>query len=557
MAEVSTEGALDGGIEGLRAAYESGLDVRDVAEEVIARIERADDPAIWIDVESVAELVRSASELVGRGSRDLPLWGVPFGVKDNIDVAGRITTSALPGSARRANRSASVVARIVAAGGLYVGKTNLDQLATGLVGTRSPYGTPRNPLAAECVPGGSSSGSAVAVARRQVTFALGTDTAGSGRVPAALCGVVGMKGAPGSRPLDGVQPASPTIDCISSFTTSVEDGLIVESIVSGQPWPVATGAFRVAASSLGLPEAQLLAAAGHTVFEVDLTPFHEVGDLLYRGPWLADRAATLGPLLASAPAGLNDVVRQVIAGGAAYSGTDVFDAQRKVRDANDVFTVWWRDCDVLVVPTIDWAPLLTEVAADPIGTNLRLGRNTSFANLLGLVAIAVPAASGPGGVTVLGPPGHAGAVAALAGELHGELLPASRAIGQHRLAVAGAHLLGQPLNHQLTDIGAKLIQRTRTSAHYRLYRLHGGPPERPGLDRVENGGAEIEVEVWSIDDAGLGALTASVAPPLGIGTLELADGGWVKGFICEARGLVDATDITRHGGWRAYLAAGR
>lgn len=556
MAEVSAEGALDGGIEGLRAAYESGLDVRDVVEEVLARIERADDPAIWIDVEPAAELRRSADELAGLGARGLPLWGVPFGVKDNIDVAGRVTTCALPGSARRAERSASVVARIMAAGGLYIGKTNLDQLATGLVGTRSPYGTPRNPLAAECVPGGSSSGSAVAVARRQVTFALGTDTAGSGRVPAALCGVVGMKGAPGSRPLDGVQPASPTIDCISSFTTSVEDGLVVESIVSGQPWPVASGPFRVASSSMGLSEAQLLAEAGHAVFEVDLTPFHEVGDLVYRGPWLADRTATLGPVLASEPAGVNDVVRLVITGGAAYSGTDVFDAQRKVRDANDVFTAWWRDCDVLVVPTIDWAPRLTEVAADPIGTNLRLGRNTSFANLLGLIAIAVPAASGPGGVTVLGPPGHAGAVAAVAGELHGELLRSSGArMGQHRLAVAGAHLRGQPLNHQLTDIGAELLQRTRTSAHYRLYRLNGGPPERPGLDRVGNGGAEIEVEVWSLDDAGLGTLTASVAPPLGIGTVELADGCWVKGFICEARGLADATDVTRHGGWRAYLAS--
>lgn len=556
MTEVSAEGGLDGGIEGLRAAYESGLDVRDVVEEVLARIERADDPAIWIDVEPVAALRRSADELVGRDARELPLWGVPFGVKDNIDVAGRITTSALPGSARRAERSASAVARLVAAGGLYVGKTNLDQLATGLVGTRSPYGIPRNPLAPACIPGGSSSGSAVAVARRQVTFALGTDTAGSGRVPAAMCGVVGLKGAPGSRPLDGVQPASPTIDCLSSFTTSVEDGLIVESVVGGQPWPVADGPFRVASLAGGLPEAHALAEAGHTVSEVDLTPFHEVGDLLYSGPWLADRTAALGPLVASAPAGLNDIVRQVIAGGAAYSGIDVFDAQRKLCEANDTFNAWWGDFDVLVVPTIEWAPTLAEVAADPIGTNFRLGRNTSFANLLGLIAIAVPGASGPGGVTVLGPRGHAGAVAAVAGELHGELLPMSGArVGQHCLAVVGAHLRGQPLNHQLTDRGAELVQRTHTAAHYRLYRLHDGPPERPGLDRVGNGGAEIEVEVWSLDDAALGALTASVPPPLGIGSVELADGGWVKGFICEAQGLADATDITRHGGWRAYLAA--
>lgn len=558
MAAVSTEGCLAGGIEGLRAGYESGLDVRDVVDEVLARIERDGDPAIWIDVEPIAALRRSAVELVERDARDLPLWGVPFGVKDNIDVAGRVTTSALPGSARRAERSATAVARLVAAGGLYVGKTNLDQLATGLVGTRSPYGIPRNPLAPACIPGGSSSGSAVAVARQQVTFALGTDTAGSGRVPAAMCGVVGMKGAPGSRPLDGVQPASPTIDCISSFTTSVEDGLIVESILGGQPWPVAVGPFRVASPSGGLHEAYLLGEAGHTVVEVDLTRFHEVGDLLYSGPWLADRTAALAPLLASAPAGVNDIVRQVIAGGAAYSGVDVFDAQRRLREVTDTLNAWWADFDVLVVPTIEWAPTLVEVASDPIGTNLRLGRSTSFANLLGLVAIAVPAQSGPGGATVLGPPGHAGAVAAVAGELHGELLPVSSGrVGQHRLAVVGAHLRGQPLNHQLTDRGAELVQRTHTAARYRLYQLNGGTLERPGLDRVGDGGAEIEVEVWSLDDAALGALTASVAPPLGIGSVELADGGWVKGFICEAQGIADAVDITRHGGWRAYLAARR
>lgn len=555
MAELTADGALDGGIEGLRAAYEAGLDVGDVVDEVLARIERDDDPAIWIDVEPAAEL-RGAAHALRDRPRDLPLWGVPFGVKDNIDVAGRTTTSGLPGSARRAGRSAGVVTRLVAAGGLYIGKTNLDQLATGLVGTRSPYGIPRNPIDPARIPGGSSSGSAVAVARRQVTFALGTDTAGSGRVPAALCGVVGMKSAPGTRPLDGVQPASPTIDCVSSFTTSVEDGLTVECVLGGQPWPVAAGPFRVATPSLGLPEAMALALGGHTVTEVDLARFHEIGDLLYGGPWLADRTAALSPLIAAAPAGLDDVVRQVIAGGTAYSGTEVFSAQRTLREASAAFSEWWHDCDVLIVPTVDRAPLLTEVAADPIGTNVRLGRNTTFANLLGLLAIAVPAASGWGGVTVLGPPGHAGAVAAVAGELHNESLPVSRAAaGRHCLAVVGAHLRGQPLNHQLTDRGAELVQRTRTAAHYRLYRLNGGPPERPGLDRVGIGGADIELEVWSIDDAGLGALTAAVAPPLGIGSVELADGRWVKGFICEARGLADATDITRHGSWRAYLAA--
>lgn len=555
MGDTPGAGPLAGGVRGLRAAYERRLDPVEVVEAVLDQIDRARDPAIWIDVEPAAELRRAAKDLIEGLPHHLPLWGIPFAVKDNIDVAGRVTTSGVPGLARRADRSATVVARLLAAGALYVGKTNLDQLATGLVGTRSPYGTPVNPLDASLIPGGSSSGSAVAVARGQVAFALGTDTAGSGRVPAALCGVVGCKGAPGSRPVDGIQPASPTIDCVSSFARSVGDGLVVEAVLAGRPWPVAEGPFRVATSDPGLPEAVALTSSGHTLSEVGLARFHEVGDLLYGGPWLADRTAALGPLLAGEPEGIDPVVREVVAAGAAYRGTDVFEAQRRLSEARAELASWWHEIDVLLLPTVEWAPRLEEVAADPIGTNLRLGRNTSFANLLGLTAITVPARRGPGGVTVLGPPGHAGAVAAVAGALCGERLEAgsTAARGRHHLAVAGAHLRGQPLNHELTDRGAELVERTRTSARYRLYRLGGGPPPRPALARAGDGGAQIEVEVWAVDDAGLGALTAGVSRPLGIGSIELTDGRWVKGFICEGHGLTDAIDITAHGGWRAYL----
>jgi allophanate hydrolase len=547
--------ALDAGIGGLRTAYAAGLDPVAVVEEVIARIAATGDPAIWIEVEPLDSL-RQAAAALGDRPASLPLWGIPFGVKDNIDVAGRVTTAGLPGAARRAENHAPVVQRLLAAGALYVGKTNLDQLATGLVGTRSPYGTPRNPLDPDLVPGGSSSGSAVAVAHRQVGFALGTDTAGSGRVPAALCGVVGLKGAPGSRPLDGVVPASPSIDCVSTFAASLADGLAVEAVLAGRPWPVAAGPFTVAVSDPGLDEAKRLERVGHRLAHLDLALLHEAGDLLYAGPWLADRTAALGPVIETRPEGLDETVRTVVEGGRRYLGTDVFSAQLRLRAIATEVAGWWAHTDVLVVPTVDRAPTLAEVAADPIGVNARLGRNTTFANLLGLAAIAVPAHQGVGGVTVLAPPAHAGAVAAVAAELMGEATQAGAgaAAGRTHVAVVGAHLRGQPLNPELTERGGELVATTTTSPRYRLFLLEGGPPLRPGLERVDEGGQPIDVEVWSLDDRGLGALTAGIPRPLGIGSVELVDGRWVKGFICEPGGLRDATDITHHGGWRTFLA---
>ena len=546
---------LDAGIAHLVAAYRGGLDPVSVVDEVLARIDACDDPAIWIDVEPADALRSAAKALATVPFEGHPLWGVPFAVKDNIDVAGRVTTAGLPGAARTASTSATVVSRLQAAGAIYVGKTNLDQLATGLVGTRSPYGVPRNPFDPALIPGGSSSGSAVAVALGHVPFALGTDTAGSGRVPAAMCGVVGVKGEPGSRPTDGIVPASPSIDCVSTFARSVADGLLVESVLAASAWSVAVGPFRVGASADVGSATDALVAAGSSVEIVDLDVFHEAGDLLYGGPWLADRTAALVEVLDAVPEGTVDVVREVVAGGRAYSGMDVFAAMRRLAELRAELEPFWSTTDVLVVPTVPWLPTLEEVAADPVGVNARLGRNTTFANLLGLSAVTVPAASGAGGVTVLGPKGHAAAVAAVAGCLAGEALAAGAAAAGERvhLAVVGAHLRGQPLNVQLTDNGAELVASTHTSPRYRLYRLQGGPPLRPALERVDGCGRSIEVEVWSIDAAGLGRIVAAVAPPLGIGTVELADGRWVKGFICETHGLADAPDITSHGGWRPYL----
>jgi allophanate hydrolase len=557
--------ALDGGVSGLAGAYAAGLDPVAVVDEVLARIAAADDPAIWIDVEPAASLRAAAAELRDRRPRGLPLWGVPFGVKDNIDVAGRVTTAALPGAAYRADEDALVVQRLLDAGALYVGKTNLDQLATGLVGTRSPYGVPRNPIDPGLVPGGSSSGSAVAVARRQVPFALGTDTAGSGRVPAALCGVVGAKREPGATPTQGVVPASPSLDCVSTFATAVADALAVDGVVAGRPWPVASGPFTVAVSDAGLAESGALAQTGHATTAVDLAPFHEAGDLLYAGAWLSERTGAIGDIISGRPEGLDDTVRRVVDGGTWYSGVEAFGALRTRRAIAAGLAPFWARFDVLVVPTVEHVPTLDEVAADPIGVNVALGRNTTFANLLGLAAIAVPGRTGAGdrpgigGVTVLGPPAHAGAVAAVAADLAAEAItPGHGASGGTTLvAVVGAHLRGEPLNGELTGRGGHLVATTTTAPRYRLHLLAGGPPLRPGLERVDQGGAAIEVEVWSLDAAGLGALTAGVPAPLGIGSVELADGRWVKGFICEPHGLRTATDITRHGGWRAFVSSRR
>ncbi|HRW38013.1 MAG TPA: amidase family protein [Aquihabitans sp.] len=549
---------LDAGLAGLAAAYDDGLDPVAVVDAVLDRIGRSGDDAVWIDLEPAVALRAEAEAIAGRPREGRPLWGVPFAVKDNIDVAGRTTTAGLPGLARRATATATAVARLQAAGAIYVGKTNLDQLATGLVGTRSPYGTPRNPIDPALVPGGSSSGSAVAVALGHVPLALGTDTAGSGRVPAAMCGVVGLKGAPGTRPVDGLVPASPTIDCVSTFASTVADGLVAEGVLAGSPWPVASGALTIAVAPGAEAEGAVLQRAGHWVVPVDLAPFHEVGDLLYGGPWLADRTAALSEVLAAAPSGMVEVVANVVAGGEAYAGTDVFRAIARLAARRAELASWWGEVDALVVPTVPFLPTLAEVAADPIGANARLGRNTTFANLLGLTAIAVPALDGgAGGATVLAPPHLAGAVASAAAAITGEVLVAgaSTAGGRVDLAVVGAHLRGQPLNAQLVEAGGELVATTETSACYRLFHLAGGPPERPALERVGSGGRAVEVEVWSLPPAGLGTVVAQVPPPLGIGSVELRGGRWVKGFICETAGLAGAADITAHGGWRRYLAS--
>jgi allophanate hydrolase len=474
-----------------------------------------------------------------------------------------------------------VVAQLEAAGAVVVAKANLDQFATGLVGVRTPFGPPLNPLAPELVPGGSSSGSAVAVARGLVSFALGTDTAGSGRVPATMTGTVGWKPAPGRLSGEGVVPACWSLDCVTVFAADLAGALAAGSVLDpGRPWrPVVPGRVAVA-DAAGLADCDGEVAKGMTwvaealadhgpVEEVDLTPFHAVGDLLYGGPWLAERTAAVGDFIEAHPDEVHPVVRDIVLGGRRWPATDAYAAlhRRDELAAGPVAEVW-RTVDVLVVPTVPWLPTVAEVLADPVGTNRRLGRFTHFANLLGLAALAVPVPGAPRshpavplGVTLLAPAGREGMLVTVAAQLQGAEGPVSGssplpADGPRiELCVVGAHLSGFPLCEQLLNRGGVLVERTTTAPTYRLHRLPPGAVERPALERVATGGAAIEVEVWSLPLDRLGEVVASVPPPLAIGSVALAEGRSVTGFVCELGGTTGAEDITAFGGWRAWWSA--
>ena len=504
------------------------------------RLREVDDPAITIAVLDEDVALAKAADAQRRA---LPLAGVPFMVKDNIDVLGLPTTAGCPSFAYMPPRSATAVARLEAAGAVAIAKTNLDQFATGLVGTRSPYGVPVNPRRPECVPGGSSSGSAVAVARDIVPFALGTDTAGSGRVPASLCGVVGLKPTRGWLSTVGLVPAVRSLDCVSVFARSVEQGWRVLNIAAGfdsdDPFSRAGVPVVPATRPLRVGQAD----------DVDLKPFLAAGELMYGGPWVAERYAAVGAFIESA-GDVDVVVASIILGGAKWSAVDAARAQEELARLRRQSEGTWAEFDAVVLPTVPWHPRLDEVAADPVGVNAELGRFTSFVNLLDLCAVALP-----GNRSVIAPAWADGVAAAVAAELGGESWsPVPEDTGDAvELAVVGAHLRGQPLHGQLTELGARLIATTTTAAAYRLHALAAQVPAKPGLARVAEGGAPIEVEVYALGAAEFGRFTASVPSPLCVGSIELIDGRWVRGFLCEPYGLAGAADITEFGGWRAYL----
>ena len=584
----------------------------DVVTAVRGMIDQRGSDGIWISLTPLDVLLEAARTVDARrrAGEVLPLYGVPFAVKDNIDVAGLPTTAACPAFSYVPEISARAVSRLVAAGALMVGKTNMDQFASGLVGVRSPYGVPRNPFDPHYVSGGSSSGSGMAVAIGEVSFALGTDTAGSGRVPAAFTNIVGLTPSQGVISTAGVVPACRSLDCVSVFAGTCEDAAQVAELMRGfdpadpysrpeadsvrfAPEPAPPG-FR-----FGIPpasernfrgDAQAAAAfddmvgrctnLGGAPVEIDFRPFREAGAMLYDGPFVAERLEAAGRLLAEQPDALLPPLRAILENAKRHEASAVFAAQLRLRLLRRRIADVWSAIDFLMVPTTPTLPRIVDVERDPLRLNASLGMYTNFVNLLDLAAVAIPSgfrADGlPAGITVVGPWGSDARLAGFATRFHrsisarigattwslpppaGETEPFSGSgAGGIAIAVVGAHLTGEPLNHELTSVGGKLLRACRTKPRYRLYALPGTTPPKPGLVRTSDGsGVAIDVEVWELPPSAFGTFVARIAAPLCIGKLELDDGRSVSGFLCEAHATRAARDISAFGGWRAYRRSG-
>ena len=567
-----------------------------------ARIRALDDPAVFISLREEADAIADAHALAGSHAADRPLYGVPVAVKDNIDVAGMTTTNACPAFTYHPAHDATSVARLRKAGAIVIGKTNLDQFATGLVGVRSPYGTPRNLFNPDLIPGGSSSGSGIAVAAGLVPLALGTDTAGSGRVPAGFNNIVGLKPSLGLVSTFGVVPACRTLDCVSVLALTVDDAWAALTVMAGhdendaysRDRPLGQVGAMPAHLKIGTPrpgqrlffgdtdyasgyDAALsrLARLGAEIVEIDIEPFYETARLLYDGPWVAERTITARSLLASDPDAIHPVTREIILSGLRSSAVDAFAAFYELEELRWIASHTFRKVDALALPTSPTIYSIKQVLADPIQLNGRLGTYTNFVNLLDLCGLALPASmTGKGlpfGITLLAPGGADALLAEIGRVFHADTLlplgalkeqqpaihpmPKSPARGETAVAVVGAHLSGLPLNSELRSLGGRLLEATKTAPNYRLYALSGVQPAKPGLLRVDEGkGTAIEIEVWALSLNAFGAFVDKVPPPLSIGTIKLTDGRNVKGFLVEAAAVDGTPDISGFGGWRAFLA---
>ena len=537
-----------------------------------------------------------------QGAAAGPLSGLRFAVKDNIDAAGQRTTAACEAFAYKPAAHATVVHKLLGAGASLLGKTNLDQFACGLNGTRSPWGAVPNAFDSSYVSGGSSSGSAYVVATGQVDFALGTDTAGSGRVPAGLNNIVGLKPSKGLISARGVLPAAQSVDCVSIFARTV--GLAARVLEAARGYDAQDPYSRdlpLAAQALapgfryGVPNrleffgdtqaeaaftqarAQLRELGGVEVI-IDFEPFAQAAALLYESALVAERYAAIRSFFDAHESEVMEPVRSIIGKGRAYSAADLYEAQTQLRALGQRAAEVWKRMDLLCVPTAPTHYTIAQMKADPVVLNRNLGAYTNFVNLLDYAALSVPSCIRPDGlpfgITLIGPAGSDWQLAELGQRYHhatgltqgaiGEPLPAPRPIpglapaATVRVAVVGAHLTGMPLNPQLTERGGQLVARTTTAPHYRFYALPGTVPPKPGLQRVADGqGARILLEIWELPVEHYGSFVALVPAPLCIGTLALDDGSSVQGFLCEASALEGALDITAYGGWRAYIEASR
>jgi allophanate hydrolase len=563
-----------------------------ISQEDNAWIYIATNDEIYAQLTTIFQAINSGE----KQASDFPLLGVPFAAKDNIDVAGMPTSAGCPAFTYQPTKDATVIAHLKAAGAIVVGKTNLDQFATGLVGTRSPFGAVRNTFNPEYVSGGSSSGSASVVARGLVGFSLGTDTAGSGRVPAGFNNIVGLKPTKGWISTAGVVPACRLNDCVSIFALTVEDAETVAAIAGGydpqDPYsrtnpqtaparfsqklrfaiPNQLEFFGDSQSEAAFAKSlKRLQQQGVSLVPIDFSVFNQLAGQLYNGAWVAERTVAVGEIFKKQPEAMDPTVRGIVANGLNYTACDAWQAEYTRAELAQKINAQLGDYDALVVPTSPTIHTLAEMAEEPVRYNSQFGTYTNFTNLADLCALALPSdfrEDGlPAGITLIAPAWHDQALSHFGKSWQQALnlpmgatdkpLPASnhpKMSAHHvRVAVVGAHLRGMPLNHQLTTRNAVFIEESRTDAHYRLYALANTQPPKPGLVRSSEG-QPIAVELWDIPLARFGEFVAEIPAPLGIGTLTLENGACVKGFICEPAALLDATDITAWGGWKAWLA---
>ena len=597
-------------IEDWRKAYQSGATPEELIGQLVASLDTTDNA--WIALSDSTQLQTALFDLAGSLNKVdgdiscLPLYGVPFAAKDNIDAVGFETTAACPAYAYSPAEDANTIARLKAAGAVLIGKTNLDQFATGLVGTRSPYGAVPNSFKPEVISGGSSSGSASVVARGLVPFALGTDTAGSGRVPAGLNNLVGLKPTKGLFSIQGVVPACRSLDCVSVFALTVNDAGLVADAMAGfdaddafsrqapyalpldgpairRPGPVKRLAIPEHPQWFGDQQAE---AAWNTAISLwrqqnvelialDFAPMLELAALLYEGPWVAERHAAVEAFMASHGEEMNPVVKGIIDNAGKFTATDTFKAQYRKEELLRRIDELLADVDALLVPTAPTAPTIEAVDNDPVTLNSQLGTYTNFVNLADMSALAVPAGFRddglPFGVTLISGAwkdtelqhlacqwlnAHPTPLGATDKPRPEERPGAESSTPSIRVAVVGAHLSDMPLNTQLTERLSVLLEQTTTSANYRLYALPNTTPPKPGLKRVgADKGEAIIVEVWEMPASAFGSFVDLIPAPLGMGNVELADGRWVNGFICEGYGFEGARDVTEFGGWRAYITA--
>jgi len=589
-------------LQSLRSRYQSGaLTPQQMICDVLDRIGK-DEHHCWITRFDEEQLTKYTDALRGKDPAALPLYGIPFAIKDNIDLAGVPTTAACPEYTYVPEHSAYVVQRLLDAGAIPIGKTNMDQFATGLVGTRTPYGATLNPFNNEYIAGGSSSGSAVAVSLGQVSFALGTDTAGSGRVPAAFNNIIGMKPTRGVLSTQGVVPACRTLDCVSIFALGMDDLQTVYSITQdfnkNDPWAVKSKEGKNIASRqfrFGVPRTTELNFFGNKEYkrlyqeaitkceqmggeriEIDYQPFAVAAKLLYEGPWVAERYSVIKDLIKSKLHAIHPVIKSVIEPAAEMGTVDAFEKIYELKKIKHQTDMIMNELDFLLLPTTGTIYRLDEVIQNPVQLNSNLGNYTNFMNLLEYAGLALPA-----GFTVEGLPFG---ITLVANKFHDQqLLDYGKRYMQNygnnigatnfksyicntekiqnaddaviNVVVCGAHMSGMALNSQLTDRDAKLVSKTRTAGKYRLFALAGGPPFRPGLLYDEKAGNRIEVEVWSLPKNKLADFVALIPPPLGLGRVELEDGSNESGFICEPRGFDGADEITQFGSWRSFIAS--